>query len=278
MCIRDSLVGDERDRVGVGTERRTGQRQAADGRLEGLEAGLAPGLRVTGVVDLVHDHEGLAGLGAVAVQHRVHADARVGDHDAVVVLRERTRGVRRVEPDAYPRRRLRPLLLQVLGRRDDGDLLHQVVVQQVRGQGQRESGLACARGRDRQEVAGLLLDVPVQCTLLPGPELARGTPGGTAGEGRGQVVRGRGGSAYGGVRVGIREQRSHRGSGGSTHGLRGGSSQVRAVQLAPPHCRTAVGQPAYPTGPGPSPAPDTARRKVPAARSVHCSGGFGKCS
>ena len=88
-----------------------------------------------------------------------------------------------VQLDAYPRRRLRPLLLQMLGRRDDGHLLHDMVVQQPGGEGQREGRLARAGRRDGEEVARLLLDVPVHRALLPGAQLAGGTPGGPAGEG-----------------------------------------------------------------------------------------------
>ena len=68
---------------------RSGQGQAPGRRVEGLQAGLAPGLRVAGVVDLVEDDQGLALLAAVAVQHRAHADTGVGDGDPVVVLAER---------------------------------------------------------------------------------------------------------------------------------------------------------------------------------------------
>ncbi len=177
------LVRDEGDRVRVGPEGRSGQGQAPGRRVEGLQAGLAPGLRVTGVVDLVEDDEGLALLAAVAVQHRPNADTGVGDRDPVVVLAERSGGVLGVEPDAYPGRRLRPLLLQVLGRRDDGHLLHDVVVQQPGGEGEREGGLAGAGRGDREEVPRLVLDVAVERPLLPGTQLVGGTPRGTAGEG-----------------------------------------------------------------------------------------------
>ena len=185
----------ERDGVGVGAERRAGQREPAGGRLERLEARLAPGLGVAGVVDLVQDHQGLALLAPVAVQHRPDADARVGDRDAVVLLRDRARAVLRVELDADPGRRLRPLLLQVLGRGDDGDLLDDVVVQQVRGEGQREGRLAGARGRHRQEVPRLARDIRVQRALLPGAQPAGGAPGGTAGIGGREVMGG--GSTHG---------------------------------------------------------------------------------
>lgn len=162
--------------------------------LEGLQTGLAPGLAVTGVVDLVEDHEGLALLDPVPVQHGPHTDTGVRDGDPVVVLAERPRAVLGIQLDADPRGRLRPLLLEVLGGRDDGDLLDDVVVQHPGRQRQREGRLAGCRGGDRQEVTRLLLDVLLHRALLPGAQLAGGTPGGAAGERRGQVVGMRGGT------------------------------------------------------------------------------------
>lgn len=178
------FIGDEGDGIGVGAERRTGEREATGRGLEGLETGLAPGLGVTGVVDLVEDDEGLALFAPVAVQHRADADARVRHGDAVVVLAERARAVLGVQPDPYPRGRLRPLLLQMLGRRDHGHLLHDMVVQQPGGEGEREGRLAGAGCGDGEEVARLLLEVLLHRPLLPGPQLARGAPGGSAREGR----------------------------------------------------------------------------------------------
>src|SRR5690606_19194974 len=180
----------------------TGQGEPPGRRLERLQARLAPRLAVAGVVDLVQDHQGLALLDAVAVQHRAHPDTRVGDGDAVVLLAERTGAVLRVQLDPYPRGGVGPLLLQVLGGRHHGDLLHDVVVQQPRRQGQRERRLAGPGGGDRQEVARLLLDVLVHRPLLPGPQLAGGAPGGAAGERGRQVVRGRGGGGSHGLRRG----------------------------------------------------------------------------
>lgn len=135
------------------------------------------------MVDLVEDDQGLALLAAVAVQHRPHAHAGVGDGDPVVLLAQRTGGVLRVQPDAYPGGGFRPLLLEVLGRRDDRHLLDDVVVQQPGREGEREGGLPGSGRRDGEEIARLGLQVPVQRTLLPGTELAGGTPGRAAGEG-----------------------------------------------------------------------------------------------
>src|SRR5699024_5987492 len=79
------LVGDEGDLRVVGTERRTGQRQAPGGRVEGVAHAIAPGAGVAGVVDLVEDHQRAVGLGASTVQRGVHADLRVGHRDTLVV-------------------------------------------------------------------------------------------------------------------------------------------------------------------------------------------------
>lgn len=134
------------------------------------------------MVDLVEDDEGLALLDAVAVQHGAHPDARVGDGDALVLAAERARAVLGVQLDPYPRRGLGPLLLQVLGRRDDGHLLHDVVVQQPGRQRQREGRLSGAGGGDGQEVPGLVLEVLLHRPLLPGPQLAGGAPGARPGK------------------------------------------------------------------------------------------------
>ena len=110
---------------------------------------------------------------------RAHLGVR--DGDPVVVLAERPGAVLRVELDPYPRGRFRPLLLQVLGRRDHGHLLHDMVVQQPGGERQREGRLAGAGCGDGEEITRLLLDVPLQRPLLPGTQLVGGAPGGAGG-------------------------------------------------------------------------------------------------
>ena len=116
-------VGDERDRVDVGAERRAGQREPPGGRLEGLAHPLAPRHRVAGVVDLVEDHQRLEALGADPHRQRVDRDPGVGHRDPDEVLRgpALAGGVRRVDRDAGPGGGLGPLGLEVLGGRDDGD-------------------------------------------------------------------------------------------------------------------------------------------------------------
>ena len=86
-----------------------------------------------------------------------HADLGVGDHGAVEVGRGVHVGVaeRRRRAGCRPGpRRLRPLRLQVLGRRDHGDRVDRAVGQQLGGDPQGERGLAGARRGDRQEVVG----------------------------------------------------------------------------------------------------------------------------
>lgn len=212
------LVRHEGNGVGVGTEGRTGEREPAGGGLEGLKTGLAPGLGVTGVVDLVEDDERLALLDTIAMQHGPHANPGIGHGDAVVLLAERPGAVLGIEFDPYPRRRLGPLLLQMLGGRDHGHLLHDMVVQQPGGERQRERRLAGAGSGDGEKVTRLLLEISLHRLLLPGTQLAGGAPGGTAGEGGREVM------ARGGSRGGT--------GGGGSHGLRGGGSGGSAAAVA----------------------------------------------
>ena len=69
-------VGDERDRVDVGAERRAGQGEPPLRRLERLAHRVAPRHRVAGVVHLVEDHQGLEPLGADPVGQRVRRRRR----------------------------------------------------------------------------------------------------------------------------------------------------------------------------------------------------------
>jgi hypothetical protein len=169
-------VVDERDRVVVAAERGAGEGEPAGGAVEGLLHAVAPRAGVTGVVHLVEDHQGAAVVRARAVQQRVGRHARVGDGDAPVVRRRGSRGVAelRVDRDADPRRRLRPLVLEVLGGGDDGDRVDHPVVQQFRGDPQRERGLARARRGDGEEVLRCRREVPGECAALPGAQGACG--------------------------------------------------------------------------------------------------------
>ena len=148
------FVGDERDRRVVAAERRTGQREPPRRGLERLPDRVAPALRVAAVMDLVEDHQGAAILGAHAVSERMRGDLRVRDDDTVIVRRRLSRRVRetRIEFDTDPRRRRRPLVLEMLGRRDDGHRVDRPVGEQFGGDLEREGGFARAGSRDRQEV------------------------------------------------------------------------------------------------------------------------------
>src|SRR5690606_115665 len=118
----------------VAAEGRTGQRQTTGRVPERFENALTPALRVATVVDLVEDHQGATRLRAHAVFERMRGDLRVGDHDALVVARRLPGGVRevRVERDADAGSGTRPLVLEVLGGGDDGDLVDRPVAQQLR--------------------------------------------------------------------------------------------------------------------------------------------------
>ena len=169
-------VVDERDRVVVAAERRPGQREPARRGRERLAHPLAPRARVARVVHLVEDHQRAPGLGAVAVQHRVGGDAGVGDRDAGVVRRRGAGRVAevRVQRDPDRRRGRRPLVLEVLGRGDDGDRGDRPVGEQLRGHPQREGGLAGTRRRDGEEVLRPRRQVAGQRAALPGAERAAG--------------------------------------------------------------------------------------------------------
>ena len=173
------LVGDERDRGGVRAERRARQRQAPLGGLEGLADAVAPALRVTAVVHLVEDDERAARGRQLAVQRRPRGDLGVGDGHTVVVLAVPADAVAelRVEADADPGGRVGPLGLEVLGRRDDGDPLHDARAEQLGGHAQGVGRLARAGRRDGEEVARRGGEIAVEGLLLPRPQLAGGAPG-----------------------------------------------------------------------------------------------------
>ena len=200
------LVADEGDRVGVRAEGGAGEGEAPGGRLEGLADGVAPGLVVAAVVDLVEDDQGALGPGAALVHRRPRGDLGVGDRHPVVVAGGDRGGVgeARVEVDADPTGRVGPLGLEVLGRGDHGHAGDLPLRQQLGGDPQGEGGLAGARGGDREEVAPVLAEVALQGLGLPGAQRPGGTPGGPPGEG-GREVRG-GGLAH----VGVHDKRWHR--------------------------------------------------------------------
>ena len=119
------------------------------------------------------DH--LRDANTMQVQERVGGDPRVGDADTPVVRRRGAGGVAevRVQRDAHLCGGQRPLVLEVLGRRDDGDRLDHPVGQQLRRHPQGERRLARSWRRHGQEVPGGGREVARQRTALPGPQ---GTP------------------------------------------------------------------------------------------------------
>ena len=85
----------------------------------------------------------------------LHRDLRVGDRDAVEVPRGRdvTVAEGRIEADRDAGRGIRPLRLQMLGRRDDDDAVDHAAAQQLAREAQGERRLAGAGGRRGEEVA-----------------------------------------------------------------------------------------------------------------------------
>ena len=188
-AVGGGRVGDERDRVDVGAERRAGQREPAGRRLERLADALTPRQRVAGVVHLVEDHQRLEALGAHPHRERVDRDAGIGDRDPEVVAGDLALagGVRRVDRDPGPGRGLGPLPLQVLGRRDDGDPVDDPAADQLGGHRQRERRLAGAGRRDGEEVAGLATQVVGDGGGLPGAQGRGRPPGRAVRPGRGEI-------------------------------------------------------------------------------------------
>ena len=166
-CFAD--IGDERDGVGVAAERRAGQREPAPGRVEGLLDRVAPGQRVARVVDLVEDDQRAAVLGALAVQRRVRRDLRVGDGHPGEVRTGPALGVAvsGVDGDAEPAGRLRPLMLEVLGGRDDGERGDLAPGEQFGRDGEGVGGLAGPGRGDQEEVTSGQAEVLVIRVLLP---------------------------------------------------------------------------------------------------------------
>ena len=165
-------VGHERDRVGITAERGAGERQPAPGGLERLTDRFTPGHGVTGVVDLVEDHQRAPVHRALPVQDRVRGNLGVGHrHPGEVgggpALRVAVGGV---EGDPGVVRGLRPLVLEMLGGRDHGDRGDLPAGQQLGGDGQRPGCLACSWGGDEQEIAPGQAEILPVGFLLPGPQ------------------------------------------------------------------------------------------------------------
>lgn len=163
------LIGDERNLGIVAAEGRTGQRESSGRIPEGLLDRLTPALRITGVVDLVHDHQRAPVRGAHPMLERMRGHLRIGHHHTVVVRGGRAGRIGEVgvELNAHPRRRPGPLMLEVLGRRDDRHLIDGAVGQQFRRHTQRESRLTGARGGNRKKIARLARQIFGESPALP---------------------------------------------------------------------------------------------------------------
>ena len=132
-----------------------------------------------------------------------HADLRVGEGRAVPVPPEPAVRVLEhgVQVDRDPLGRLRPLPLQVVGRRHHGHPIHGAAGEQLLREPEREGRLAGAGRRGGEEVAGLALEVGGERLLLPAPQRAGGAARRAVGEG-GRQVRGLVGTGGGVEQVG----------------------------------------------------------------------------
>ena len=128
------------------------------------------------MVDLVEHHQRAPGERAPLVHLRCHADLGVRQHRAVEVGRRVDVGVAEpgVELDPDPSTRRGPLVLEVLGRRHDGDGVDRAVGEQFGRDPQRERRLTGARGRHRQEVRRPPSQVRDQRLALPGAQVGTG--------------------------------------------------------------------------------------------------------
>ena len=125
-----NLVGDERNRGGVRSERGTGQCHAAGRVVERFTQAVTPGKGITGVVNLVKNHEGFRFLGVAGVQLRLIRHLRVGQRHALVVAADghiRVLEVR-VNGNTDLRGGICPLLFQVVGRRHNDELADRAAV------------------------------------------------------------------------------------------------------------------------------------------------------
>ena len=172
QAVGTAFVGDERDRAVVAAKRCTGQREPPRRVAERLPDGLAPGLGVAAVVDLVEHHQRATVLGAHPVPAGVLGHLGVGDDDPVVLVGVLRRGVAelRVERDACARCGLRPLHLEVLGGNDDRDPVDDALGEQFSGDAKSESGLACSWRRHREKITRSGRQIAHQSPTLPAPQ------------------------------------------------------------------------------------------------------------
>lgn len=133
-------------------------------------------------MDLVEDHQRRSGQRALPVQVRAAGDLGIGEGHAAVLMALHRNGVRegrvQVDPDAGGG--VGPLVLEVLGRRDHGDLTDEAAVEEFGGHLQGVGRLAGAGRGHREEVlltGRAALQVCRERALLPGAQLGSGTPG-----------------------------------------------------------------------------------------------------
>jgi hypothetical protein len=123
-------------------------------------------------MDLVEDHQRAPVLGALTMQYWVRGHLRVGHRDAVEVgtrLALRV-GVLGVDRDPEPQSRLRPLMLEVLSGRDDGQPGNLTPREKFGSDRQGVGGLACAWRRYQQEIAARRTKILVVGVFLPATE------------------------------------------------------------------------------------------------------------
>jgi hypothetical protein len=171
------VVADERDRCGVGAERRAGERKPASRRLERLPNAIAPAECVAAVMNLVEDDEGSSVLGDRAVQHGTERDLGVGDGDPVEVPALPAVAVSegRIQAHSHPVSGIGPLALEVLGGCHDRHSIDHPAGQQFGDEPQRECRLTGTRGRGDEEVPGVTLEIAVDGLRLPGAQFLRGS-------------------------------------------------------------------------------------------------------
>ncbi len=161
----------------VGAKRRAREREALRGAVERLENRGTPAAVVTGMVDLVQDHERFTGQ---RCQHRRgEGNLCIGGHDAVHVGGQSAiPGCPPViEMQAHRRGRRCPLRLEVLGGCNDHHVAAGMVRQMLYGRGKRKGGLAGARSRHGQEVGpGRRVEL-AECVGLPRPQPDSGWAG-----------------------------------------------------------------------------------------------------
>ncbi|GAB3872789.1 hypothetical protein GCM10027610_138820 [Dactylosporangium cerinum] len=124
------------------------------------------------MMDLVEDDQGLSGECSPLVYGGSHADLRIRHYRAVEVRGRVHVGVAEsgVEIDPDPGGGVGPLLLQVFGRRDDGEVVDRAVAEQLKGDPQRERRLAGAGRGDGEEILPFAAQILHQCLALPHPE------------------------------------------------------------------------------------------------------------